>query len=136
MPKTTPRPKPFGDGEEEVEKRQNNGYVKPTFVRCDLTADQKLEMANWANACNADDLLDRIVVSTSEGYILSLKPSEEGYQASLTQSRKPSIGVPNTGMSLVTRASTPERALWSLYYKHTQVLGKDWSQAKSTDLDW
>jgi hypothetical protein len=136
MPASTPRPKPFVN-DDEKEKENSNGYVRPAFVRCDLTSDQKKELAEWANGRSADDLFDYINESTEEGYVLSIKPAEKGYQSSLTQSKKAAIGVPNIGKSLVTRASTPERCIWSLYYKHREVLAKDWTKGNvEAELDW
>lgn len=136
MPATQPKRKPFPEVEEGKESN-GNGYKRPTFIRCDLTPDQKKEMSEWANNCNADDLLDRIVESIKEGYILSAKEADTGYQASLTQAKKAAVGTPNIGKCLVTRATLPERALWSLYYKHTQLLEKDWSRGdEETSLEW
>lgn len=136
MPKTTPRPI-----ESEIENKESakksNGYERPTFVRCELSTEQKREMAEWATQRNADDLLDCITQSISDGYTVSFKTADVGYQASLTQSRTSGGFIPNAGKSLVTRASTPERAIWSLYYKHTQVLDKDWSGGQTEQsLEW
>jgi hypothetical protein len=137
MPATTSKPKPFPEAAQSNGKEKSNGYQRPIFVRCDLSPDQKKELADWANKSRADDLLDHIVQSINEGYILSAKEAEVGYQASITQGKSPGIGVPNVGKCLVTRASTPERALWSLYYKHTQVLEKDWGSASmEQQLEW
>lgn len=137
MPATTPRQKPFPEADDKGKEQSNGHYKRPAFVRCDLDAEQKREMAEWANSRNADDLLDAIFESISEGYVLSAKEAEVGYQASLTQSKEAAIGVPNAGKCLVTRASKPDRAIWSLYYKHTQVLEKDWSKAsQEQSLEW
>lgn len=138
MPKTEPRQKPFPEGEERNGNGNKNGeYIRPIFVRCDLTADQRKELAEWANARSSADLLDLVVESAQEGYTLSLKTAEQGLQASLTMPGPAKIGKHNAGKSLVVRASSPERALWSLYYKHTQILEKDWTQASAdAQLDW
>lgn len=107
------------------------------FVRCDLSAEQKKEMAEWANSRTADDMLTYLDESIRDGYTLSVKEAEQGYQASLTQAKKAAVGIPNVGKCLVTRASTPERALWSLYHKHINVLEKDWSRGNEEALlDW
>jgi hypothetical protein len=137
VPATTPKQKPFPDTETNGSKGDSNGYKRPAFVRCDLSADQKREMAQWANNLGGNDLLDYIVESVKAGYTLSIKEGEVGYQSSLTQSKGAGIGVVNVGKCLVTRASSPERALWSLYYKHTQILEKDWSSASAEQqLEW
>lgn len=138
MPATTPKQKPFPDeATSNNGKEKSNGYNRPTFVRCDLTADQKKELAQWANDLGGNDLLDYIMESVSSGYTLSLKEAEVGFQASLTQSKGAAIGVKNVGKCLVTRASSAERALWSLYYKHTQILEKDWGSAsQEQQLEW
>lgn len=138
MPATTPKQKPFPDETSNSnEKGKANGYNRPTFVRCDLTADQKTELAKWANSRGGNDLLDYIVESINEGYTLSAKEAEVGFQASLTQGKQAAIGVKNVGKCLVTRASSVERALWSLYYKHTQILEKDWGSAsQEQQLEW
>lgn len=137
MPKTEPRQKPFPEAEEKSNGKQNGEYIRPVFVRCDLTADQKAEMAQWANARSSADLLDMVIESASAGYTLSLKTADTGFQAALTMPGPAKIGVKNAGKSLVVRATKPERALWSLYYKHTQILEGDWSTATSdAQLDW
>lgn len=137
MPATTPKQKPFPENNDGNKEGKNNGYTRPAFVRCDLTADQKKELATWANNLGGNDLLDYIVKSIIEGYTLSIKEAEVGYQASLTQGKQATIGVKNAGKCLVTRASTPERSLWSLYYKHTQVLEGDWGSAsQEQQLEW
>lgn len=138
MPATTPKPKPFPETEDKPAKESSNGhYKRPSFVRCDLDAQQKKEMAEWANSRTADDLVDYINQSIKDGYVLSVKEAEVGYQASLTQSKEAAVAVLNAGKCLVTRASTPERVLWSLYYKHTQVLVMDWSKgAQEQSLEW
>lgn len=137
MPATTPRQKPFPEAEEKERSNSNGNNKRPTFVRCDLSIEQKKEMAEWANQLSADDLLDSIEQSITDGYILSVKEAETGYQATLTQQKEAAIGVLNSGKCLVTRASTPQRVLWSLYYKHTQVLVKDWSKAsQEASLEW
>jgi len=137
MPATTPKQKPFPEAESKETRNGNGNTRRPTFVRCDLDAEQKKEMAEWANTATADHLLDSISESISEGYVLSVKPAETGYQASLTQTKEAAIGVLNSGKCLVTRASTPERALWALYYKHVAILGKDWSAASQEQfLEW
>lgn len=137
MPATTPKQKPFPEEERTNGKASNGDYIRPMFVRCDLTADQKREMAMWANNLNADDLLNYITESVTDGYTLSVKVAEVGYQCSLTQTGGAQIGKKNAGKSLVTRASTPERAIWALYYKHTQVLEKDWGAGgQEAQLEW
>jgi hypothetical protein len=137
MPATTPKIKPFPEAETEISDKGKNGYKRPAFVRCDLTAEEKKQMAEWANNSIADDLVDRIVESIKDGYILSVKEADVGYQASLTQGKEAKIGVPNAGKCLVTRASEPERALWSLYFKHTQMMEKDWGKAsQEQQLEW
>lgn len=138
MPATTPKQKPFPETEEKSSpKGKPDAYSRPAFVRCDLSSEQKVLLAKWANDLGGNDLLDYIVDSIKDGYTLSIKEAEVGYQSSLTQGKQAAIGVPNAGKCLVTRASTPERALWSLYYKHTQVLEKDWGSASmEQQLEW
>lgn len=137
MPATTPKQSKFPLDDKEDEKVKGNGYAKPTFVRCDLTSDQKKALAKWADESSADDLLNYIDESCTEGYVLSIKPTDDCYQASLTQSRPNAIHVPNGGKSLVTRASTPERVLWAIYYKHKEVMNKDWSKGNAeASVDW
>src|SRR4051812_27486597 len=137
MPATTPKQKPFPETETNGDKGGNNGYKRPAFVRCDLSSDQKKELAQWANNKGGNDLLDYLVESIKAGYTLSVKEAEVGYQAALTQSKSAGIGVLNVGKCLVTRATTPERALWSLYYKHTQIFEGDWGTASAEQqLEW
>jgi hypothetical protein len=137
MPATTPRQQPFPDTDNKKSKEESNGYRQPTFVRCDLSSDQKAQMAEWANRSSSDDLFELLSVSIQENYQLSVKPLDVGYQASLTQTRPVSTTNANGGKCLVTRASTPERAIWSLYFKHTQLLKKNWSGASQTqEFEW
>jgi hypothetical protein len=135
MPATTPKKVPFPEVNEKEQKQ--GGYSKPTYVRCDLNSEQKTEMATWSNARNSDECMDYLFECIQDGYTFGLKEAEVGYQASLTQMRQPKIGVQNMGKCLVTRASTPERALWSLLFKHLQVLEKDWNNGNvDAQLEW
>lgn len=134
MPATTPKKLPFPESPE-----QGNGKM-PKFVRVNLNKDQKDEMAKWANSLSSSDLLDYMEESVNAGYVLSWKEATMNgqiyYQCSLTMQPKEKVQI-NNNMSLVTRASSAMRAAWSLYYKHLQILEKDWSGATaSEELEW
>jgi hypothetical protein len=138
MPATTPKQSKMPFPEANNSKENGDDRPRISYVRCNLTSEQKKEMAEWANSKKSDDMLDYIDELCEEDYVLSVKPGKDGgCQASLTSAKQVSIHNRNSGKSLVTRASTPIRAIWSILYKHYEVLGRDWSQGSTdVDLDW
>lgn len=134
MPATTKK-LPFP---EEKELSASNGM--PRYVRCNLNDDQKKEMKEWANLSENSDLIDMMVSAINAGYVFSWKEATTNgtvfFQSSLTMPKKEKIQS-NSGMCLVTRASSAEKAVWSLFFRHEKVLEKNWSSLSSSeDLEW
>lgn len=102
----------------------------PRYVRCELTKDQKAALAVWAEEAEDVDLIKWLDGRISSGHVFSLKSLPTGYQASLTGDREASG---HFGISLVARASTPLRALYSCWYKDELVLQGVWPSAGSLD---
>jgi hypothetical protein len=132
MPKTEPRPIPFPEKEKDDNKTHEG---MPKFVRCDLNEELKSALKDWANDEDTEDLIDMICDCVSDGYVVSIKPMKDtGFLAAMTGMYGT---VNNKGMCLTGRSSTPERAVWSLIFKHYVVLKKNWSTApKEDNLDW
>jgi hypothetical protein len=134
MPATTKK-LPFP---EEKALEASNGM--PKYVRCNLTNEQKEEMIKWANSSENSDLIDMMVSAINAGYVFSWKESAINgnifFQSSLTMQKKEKIQS-NSGMCLVTRASSAEKAVWSLFFRHEKVLDKNWSSlSTSEELEW
>lgn len=114
--------------------RSDNG--RPHYVRLDLTPEQKDQMSVWAEETADRELLELYVSAQMDGYVYSAKALDQGYQASLT----PSMGGAeknNGGKCLVTRASTPERAMYSLFFKHCVLLKTNWNALMTAaELEW
>jgi hypothetical protein len=133
MPATTPKDQSL---EQSNGSKKNGNYGKPMYVRCDLSAEQKSKMQSWADDLEHDELMQLYDDCQSDGYVFSAKPLEQGYQASLT----PAYGNAertNGGKCLVTRASTPQKALLSLFFKHSVLLSKNWQSLKDQqEFEW
>lgn len=133
MPATEPRLKD-ANGQTVKSAKEANG--RPSFVRLDLTSEQKDAMAHWAEELTDRDLMSLYIDSQVDGYVFSAKSLDQGYQASLTPAVSGAERA-NGGKCLVTRASTPERAMYSLFFKHTELLKKNWSTlSTATELEW
>jgi hypothetical protein len=80
------------------------------------------------------DLLKWLSGRIESGHVLSLKSLPTGYQASLTGDREASG---HYGVSLIARASTAMRTLYSCMYKDEMVLQGEWPASGSLDeLDY
>jgi len=102
----------------------------PKYVRCELNKEQKSALAAWAEEAEDVDLIKWLDGRIGSGHVFSLKSLSVGYQASLTGDREASG---HYGVSLVARASTPLRALYSCWYKDEFVLQGVWPSAGSLD---
>ena len=125
MPATTPNPV----------KAERNGNAAPQYVKCDLTAEQKLLCKQWASEVEHFDVWKWIDDAGVAGDILTVKHivGAEGYQASLAGGE---LSINHKGKSLISRASTMHNAILSLMYKDVLVLQGSWLVFERTvDLD-
>jgi len=127
MPKTTPRPV---DTAPKTWDRKD----APKYVRCELNKEQKAALALWAEEAENIDLLAWIDRRVGLGHVLSVKATNSGYQCSLTGDSE--VGG-HVGMSLISRASTAVRSLYSCWYKDEFVLQGVWPATGSLEeLDY
>lgn len=126
MPKTTPR-------EEAALKKLDANPNAPRYVQCDLSKAQKAELLEFIEASDIDALIGWLDYRVGNGHILSTKPLEVGYQASLTGTNH---ATDHANICLISRASTPSKALWSVYFKDSTVLKGTWPVSnRMEDLD-
>ena len=126
MPKTTPKEEAF------LKKLDANPNV-PKYVQCDLNKAQKEALLAFIDESDVEDLIAWIDMRVGDSHILSTKHLEVGFQASLT-------GMSNArdhgNVCLISRASTPSKALWSVYFKDSQILKGVWPVSnRLEDLD-
>jgi hypothetical protein len=116
MPKTTPR-------EEAALKKLDANPNAPRYVSCDLDREQKESLLAFIADTEHIDLLAWIDYRVGSGHILSTKGLEVGYQASLTGTQHSSDHV---NCCLISRASTPLKAIWSVFFKDQEILKGVW----------
>lgn len=127
MPATTPNPSKVHP--------QQNGNAAPLYVKCDLNAEQKLLLKAWADDAENIDVIAWIDKAGDAGDILTVKHivGQDGYQASLTGGE---LSVSHKGKCLISRASSPWKAIMSLMYKDEVVLQGSWAVTeRGLDLD-
>lgn len=116
MPKTTPR-------EEAALKKLDANPNAPRYVSCDLNKAQKEALVAFIADTDDEALWKWVDFAVVSNHSISLKAIEVGYQCSVTgQARHATHG----NVCLISRASTPIKALWSCFYKDTEVLGGIW----------
>jgi hypothetical protein len=126
MPATMPNPS---------KQTERNGNTVPQYVKCDLTAEQKLLCKQWASEVEDYDVWKWIDDTGVSGDILTVKHiiGADGYQASLTGGE---LSINHKHKSLISRASTMHNAILSLMYKDVMVLQGSWTVFERTvDLD-
>jgi hypothetical protein len=118
MPATTPNP--------TKQQANGNGNPAPLYVKCDLTAEQKLLLKEWAEGIEYIDVVAWLDKAGDNGDILTLKHiiGQDGYQASLTGGE---LSTSHKGKSLISRASSMWKAMLSLMYKDLLVLEGHWA---------
>jgi hypothetical protein len=127
MPATTPNP--------SKTNAQQNGNNAPLYVKCDLTAEQKLLCKAWADDVEYVDVVAWIDHAGDNGDILTVKHivGQDGYQASLTGGE---LSTSHRGKCLISRASSMYKAVLSLMYKDTVMLEGVWATVERTlELD-
>lgn len=126
MPKSTPR-------EEAVLKKMDANPNAPKYVQCDLNKAQKEALLAFIDESDVEALIAWIDLRVGDNHILSTKGLEVGYQASLTGN---SHARDHANICLISRASTPSKALWSVYFKDSEVLKGVWPVSnRMEDLD-
>lgn len=126
MPKTTPK-------EEAALKALDKNPNAPRYVSCDLSVAQKAQLDAFIEASDISDLHQWAMGRVMDNHTLSLRVLDVGYQCSLTGSAH-STAHPN--ICLISRSSTPERALWSVMFKDTTILQGKWPVTnRLEDLD-
>jgi hypothetical protein len=119
MPATTSAPSRF--------KADENGRNK--FVRCELTAGQKVDLKRWRDdGASAEALLAYLDQRVMSGHTWGCKGQEVGFMATVTGVRETSGHV---GVCLAARGSTPSNALYALQYKDEVLLKGKWEV-----VDW
>lgn len=116
MPATTPNPNKVAGG-----AKSENGRSR--FVKCDLNKEQKEHLKFWKEEAEYVDLMKWLNHMVTEGHTLSVKSADVGFLATLTGVQGPTSHV---GMCLTARASTPENALYSLWFKDSEILHGSW----------
>lgn len=127
MPKTEPKNTPAAN---EL-KSNGNG---PLYVRCDLNAEQKRLLAEWTEQQEDMDLIKWVNTVVTLGHTVSIRSNQVGYQCSLTGTSEQNG---HHNKTLISRASTPIRALYSVWYKDEIVLKGKWEVAdRLAELDF
>jgi hypothetical protein len=112
-------------------KANGNG---PLFVKCELSAEGKRKLAEWAETAEEQDMLKWLELMVTRGHTISVRSNEVGFQCSVTGSTEASG---HHNKSLVARASTPLRALYSAWYRDQIVLQGVWTVVdRLTELDF
>lgn len=126
MPKSTPR-------EEAVLKKEALTNNAPRYVTCDLTKAQKEGLTQFIDESDIESLIAWINYRVGDNHTLSTKGLDVGYQASLTGTAKCRD---HAGECLISRSDSPSRALWSVYYKDSEILKGIWPVTnRIEDLD-
>lgn len=98
-----------------------------------LTAELKTALRSWVDE-NEHRTLDLICNAAQAGYRVTVKSEDEGYSASMAFIRPSG---PNTGLVLVERGSTPQRALQRLLWAHNSHFDLVWPRNReATEQDW
>ena len=126
MPKTTPR-------EEAALKAMSRNGIAPRYVSCDLNTAQRKELDAFIEESSLEDLHQWAMGRVMDNHTLSLRGLDVGYQCSLTGTRNHRD---HENTCLISRSSTPERAMWSVFFKDTIILHGAWPVTnRLEDLD-
>nr|CRY96313.1 hypothetical protein [uncultured prokaryote] len=116
MPKSTPR-------EEAALRKMDANPNAPRYVTCDLSKAQKDALVDYINTETAEALLEWIERRVGDNHTLSIKSLDVGFQCSLTGTTKQTD---HANMCLISRASTGERAIFSVMFKDAVLLKGVW----------
>lgn len=111
-------------------KQRSNILPNFTFVRCELTSEQKeaLVMAISDGLLHSENCLDMV----DEGYKISITYDEKNhtYIATASDNRENSV---NAKRCLSARGATRAVAMCALYFKHSVVLLGNWVENEQTN---
>lgn len=126
MPATTPNPA------NKPQSKQDAYTVK--FVKCELTAADKIDLKERAGSVDIqEEVWAHLSLRVTDGHVLSVKPLDVGFQASLTAGANSRN---HAGMCLIARGSSPISALISLWYRDVVILQGQWTaNDRLNDLD-
>ena len=124
MPATAPNPN----------KGKAADGPKFRFVKCDLTQVQRDALRYWReNDADYKPMLEWVNAQIARGHTLSVKAQEVNYNANLTGVREASG---HMDQCLTGYGSTPENAMFALWYKDVEVLKGTWPVTDRTaDVD-
>jgi len=108
------------------------------FVTCNLSADDKKELAQLLGDTDLAATFDDLASITEEGFAFSLKPPTEKTQSFAASFRGIDPESKNAGWMLTGWGADPTAAMICLLYKHTVLLRGDYSGggiADDTDAD-
>lgn len=126
MPKTTPR-------EEAALKSLDKNGNAPRYVSCDLTAAQKRGLDEFIEQSDLADLFQWAMGRVQDSHTISIRGLDIGYQCSVTGTAHSQT---HSNVCLISRSSTPERAMWSVMFKDTTILHGVWPVTnRLEDLD-
>jgi len=129
MPKTEPKP----DAAKADDKAKQNG-TGPQFVRCDLSKAQKEQLIHWHSETDLEDAVKWLFQKAENGYVVSLRTNEVGFQCSVTGVYESSG---NKDKCLIARATSAEKALYGAMFRDVVVLEGIWpSQGRLDELDF
>jgi len=96
------------------------------FIRCDLDTRLRGEFDEWEKTVNIQETTFTLLAGCSEGLKFSIAYDfTNGVFVASLAGNNPEHP-PTFGWTLTARASTWERAISALYYKHVVVMEEDW----------
>lgn len=126
MPKTTPR-------EESALKKMDQNGNAPRYVACDLNTAQKRDLDAFIEGGTIEDLHQWLIGRIMANHTMTVRVLDVGYQCALTGSKGNQA---HENVCLISRSSTPERAMWSVMFKDTTILHGVWPVSnRLEDLD-
>lgn len=123
-----PRKKKSGSG-----GKSNSGTQYGTFVRIELSAEDKRELAQ--REFDPGRVFDQLHALVEVGYkfSLALQQDQSSYIASLYDRDDES---PTKGYTLTGRGRSVPNAVAALLYKHYDLLDGIWPAANGPDVEW
>jgi len=123
------------------ERNENQPRLKPQrppsfqlkgYVRCELSSIDKADFADWFPKHGPEALFDLLLKAVSDGYLFKIGVGKEGYTASLSAF---DTGKVWDGYVLTAFASSPDRAIAGLWFKHHVLLKADWGDMSAEHQD-